>query len=85
MVRFVACQSGDKTNYDLAINCFWDSWFETFLIMFFSPHDNPLSVFLAHVNFIHFVSLHGQIGLCKGIEKGWHYDNILIFLKGFGP
>jgi hypothetical protein len=36
------------------------------------------------INLIHFVSLHGQIELCKGIQKGWQCDNILVFLKEFG-
>ncbi len=31
------------------------------------------------------MSLHGQIGLCKGVQKGWHRDNILVFCKEFGP
>jgi hypothetical protein len=31
------------------------------------------------------VSLHGQIGLCKRVQKGWHPDNILVLIKKFGP
>jgi hypothetical protein len=32
-----------------------------------------------------FCVLDGQIGLGKGVQKGWQRDNILVLLKEFGP